>query len=209
MRPKMMAMLAAGMICFLLAVPQRSFGWGRTWLGTNLEKTVTAARWRVGPVRYDLGFRLDNAGYDSDIYYGFLPDRVPDYSFVAGSNVSIYLPLARGFILSVAETPQYLFYLERTKERGLNHSLRAQIHLALDTVYLQAVVATTNAKERMNSELLFNVRRKADELGGLALWQITRERRWRCDTGSSRTITRTPPNKTSISAAISTGRKVT
>jgi len=112
--------------------PGRSFGWGNTWLGVNLEQIVNAARLKIGPFRGNVGFQLGNVGYDSDIYFGNTRDRTPDYTFAARPSAHFYLPLKKGIVLDIAEAPQYVFYLKTKAERAWNNSFLAQAHFALD-----------------------------------------------------------------------------
>ena len=63
-----------------IAVPTRLFGQGHTWPGVNLQQLLEAARWHIGTARLNAAFELRNAGYDSDIYYGYLSEPTPDYT---------------------------------------------------------------------------------------------------------------------------------
>ncbi|HSA95797.1 MAG TPA: hypothetical protein VLJ16_07090, partial [Acidobacteriota bacterium] len=61
---------------------------------------VDGARWRIGGLRINAAFTLDNAGYDSDIYYGFLQNaKVPDETFTAGAPVQLIVPLGKTVVL--------------------------------------------------------------------------------------------------------------
>ena len=96
---------------------------GNTWVGINLEQMVNAARIRLGELRLNAAFELTNAGYDSDVYYGYLEEAVPDYTFSAGLPVQVLLPLSKKVVLDVSDTPQYLFYLDTERERAWNNTL--------------------------------------------------------------------------------------
>lgn len=76
----------------VLPFSDQSFGWGNTWMGTNLERIVNTARGKMGLFRYNAAFQLGTY-YDSDIYYGITQDPVPDYTFTAGFQLSLFLPL--------------------------------------------------------------------------------------------------------------------
>ncbi len=160
-------------IIVLILSPGRSFGWGSTWLGANLERIVDAARWKMGALRGDFGFQLGNLGYDSDIYFGSLRDRVPDYTFSIIPNVHIYLPLKKGIVLDIAETPQYVFFLKTKEERAWNHSFEGRAHFVMDRFYFMAGAGLINARERLNTEVNLYVRRKERNLQGLAFWQLS------------------------------------
>ncbi len=166
-------LIGIAVIAFVQLFPGRSFGWGNTWLGISLEEIVNTSRWKLGALKYNAAFRIDNAGYDSDIYFGSAGRPVPDYTLFAGPDISFFLPLAKGIILDVSEIPQYVFYLRTTKDRALNNDFWGQIHFAGDRLFFQIGGAMLNAKERLSSELDINIRQIQNELSGLAFWQIS------------------------------------
>ena len=96
--------------CVLLPVPV--CGQGNTWAGTSLAQMVEAARWRFGTLRVNAAFSLSNAGYDSDVLYGYTAEPVPDYTLSAGSTVQVLLPLSKKVVLDIFDSPQYVFYLD-------------------------------------------------------------------------------------------------
>jgi hypothetical protein len=89
---------------WLFGAPDTAYGQGNTWAGTSLAQMVEAAKWRWGLLRVNAALELNNVGYDSDIYYGYLDEPVPDYTFSAGVPVQVLLPVSkrislwRGFI---------------------------------------------------------------------------------------------------------------
>ncbi len=175
MRRKLAATLviSAALACFL-GSPNSMRAQGSTWVGINLEEMVNAARIRLGALRLNASFELTNAGYDSDVYYGYLDEAVPDYTFSAGLPVQVLLPLSKKVVLDVSDTPQYLFYLETERERAWNNTFQGAIHFALDKVYVQAGGESANVRRRFSPELDINVREKRDGLNGLALWQVSK-----------------------------------
>jgi hypothetical protein len=160
-------------IVLVLLLPGRSLSWGSTWLGANLERIVNDARWRMGTLKYNASLQLSNAGYDSDVYFGSALKPVPDYTFTAGPQVRLFVPLAKGVILDLSEMPQYAFYLRTAGDRAFNNSLRGQLHLALDRLYFQAGGKLVSAKERVSTELNIHIRRREDDLTGMSFWQVS------------------------------------
>jgi hypothetical protein len=161
-------------IIFVLLLPGRSLGWGNTWLGVNLEQIINAARGKMGPFRYDAAFRLDNAGYNSDIYFGYLANPVPDYVFSAGPELSLYLPVTKGIVFDISEIPKYTFYLNTNRERAFNNAFRGQVHCALDRLYFEAGGGLRNAKENLSLEFNIPIRHMEMDFGGFAFWQISK-----------------------------------
>lgn len=165
--------ISAALAC-LLGSPGFLAAQGNTWVGINLEQMVNAARFRLGALRLNAAFELRNAGYDSDVYYGYFEEAVPDFTLSAGLPVQVLLPLSKKVVLEVSDTPQYLFFLDTQRERAWNNSFQGAIHFALDEIYLQAGGESSNVRRRFSPELDVNVREKRDGLNALALWQLSR-----------------------------------
>jgi hypothetical protein len=160
-------------LVFVLLLAGRSWGWGNTWLGTQLERIFNDARGKIGSLKYNASLQLLNAGYDSDIYFGSALKAVPDYTFTVGPHLRLFVPLAKGLLLDISETPQYAFFLRSDHDRALNNSFRGQLHLALDRLYFQAGGRLVNAKERISTELNIHLRHREDDLTGMSFWQIS------------------------------------
>jgi len=175
MRKKLSSALviSVALACFL-GSPDPVRAQGNTWAGINLGQMIDAARLRLGALRLNASFELANAGYDSDVYFGYLDEAVPDYTFSAGLPVQVLLPLSKKVVLDVSDTPQYLFYLDTERERAWNNSFQGLVHFALDAIYLQAGLESANVRRRLSPELDANVREKRDGYNGLALWQLSR-----------------------------------
>jgi hypothetical protein len=172
MKKALFAGLISAMLLFL--AESRAYAWGSTWMGAALEQAVDSAHWRIGAFRYDAAFQLNNAGYDSDIYFGSLSERVPDYTFAAGPDVHVFLPLMKKIVFDILESPRYVFFLKTAQERALNNIFAGNVHVALDRIYLQAGADLTDAKQLWISELSMNMRLKEDNVSGLALWQASK-----------------------------------
>jgi hypothetical protein len=164
---------AAGLACLLWASPQ-VHAQVRTWVGANLERMVEDARWRLGALRVNAAFSLANAGYDSDIYYGFLAEPTPDLTARAVVPVQVLLPLSKKVVLDVSDAPGYDFYLDASGERSWNNVLDGRLHIALNRIYIQAGGGMSDVRRRLSPELELNVRQKTDQLRGLVLWQASR-----------------------------------
>jgi hypothetical protein len=160
---------------WVLVMPKMAGAQGNTWAGASLAQMVEAARWRLGILRVNPAFQLTNAGFDSDIYYGYFGEAVHDYTISAGVPVQVLLPLTKKIVLDLFDSPQYVFYLDTRRERAWNNVFRGQVHLALDRFYVQAGGGLADIRQRLSPELNINVRQKENRLDGLALWQVSRE----------------------------------
>jgi hypothetical protein len=156
-----------------LAAAPVLYGQERTWAGSSLASMIDKSQWKLGPFRGNASLSVANAGYESDIYYGYLQDAVPDFTLSATVPVQVFLPLGKKVVLEASDSPQYLFYLKTRKERAWNNTIRGQLHFALDRFYFQASAGNSNVRQRLSSELDINVRLKEDRLNGTLLYQAS------------------------------------
>jgi hypothetical protein len=162
------------LLAWSVLLPRAVFGQGNTWAGAGLTQMIEGARWRLGTLRVNAAFSLSNAGYDSDVFYGYTVKPVPDYTFSAGTTVQVLVPLSKKVVLDVFDSPQYMFYLDSKNERAWNNTFRGQVHFAFDRVYIQLGGGLSSVRYRLSPELNINVRQKQDSLDGLVLWQVSK-----------------------------------
>lgn len=165
---------ALALALWLVGAAGTGYGQGNTWPGDALTRMLDAAHWRFGALRANAAFTLANAGYDSDIFYSYFGDPVPDWTLAAGAPVQLLLPLSKKIVLDISDTPQYLFYLDTERERAWNNTFRGQVHVALDRFYIQAGGGLADVRRRFSTELDINVREKRDNLDGTLLWQASK-----------------------------------
>jgi hypothetical protein len=154
--------------------PSPVWGQGKTWAGRSLARLLDTAYWRMNRLRINASFSLADAGYDSDIFYGYLDERFPDYTFSATLPIQALFPISKKVVLELDEAPQYLFYLKNERERAWNNVLSGRLHIALERLYVQAGGGLSDVRRRMTPELDINVRERAGALEGIVLWQGTR-----------------------------------
>jgi len=148
---------------------------GYTWIGEGLTRMVEGARWRLGALRINAAFSLADAGYDSDVYYGyFQSEEFPDWTLAASIPVQLIVPLGKSVVLDLSETPQYLYFLDTERERALNNTFRGQLHVSLERVYVQAGGGIADVRGRFSPELDINVRERSNRLDGMIFWQAAR-----------------------------------
>ena len=159
---------------WLIGTAGTARGQGLTWPGAALTRMLDGAHWRIGVLRANAAFTLASSGYDSDVFYGYFGDPVPDWTFAAGAPVQILVPLSKNVVLDLADSPQYVFYLDTKGERCVNNTFRGQVHVALKRVYLQAGGGMSDVRRRFSPELDINVREKRDSADGAFLWQASK-----------------------------------
>ena len=162
------------LVFFGLVMSGRVFGWGNTWMGARIEELVTNARWRLGALRGYAAFRLDNAGYDSDVFFGAFPNPVPDYQLGAGVSLRAFLPLNNRLVFDVLASPRYLYYRRTKDERVWNQSFRAQGHLVLKNFYFNLCGGHADGRDRLSIELPIFAAHQQDDVTGAALCQLTK-----------------------------------
>jgi hypothetical protein len=173
-------------LAFVLSLPILSHGWGNTWMGIALEQTISSLTRSVGPIKVDASFRLTNGGYDSNLYFGSSGDRVDDITFRVGPDIRLYWPLQKSLILEVRESPQYSFFVRTRSERAWNNVLNGVLHLVFKNLYGRFSFSSMNLKERLNTEVYVNIRRKEDQGQGLLLWQMSKGLSVELQLGTSR-----------------------
>lgn len=161
-------------VSWLMVAPGTAYGQGETRAGASLAQMIESARWRLGVFRINAALELSNAGYDSDLYSGYLAEPVADYTFSASTPVQVLVPVSKKVVIDLSDRPQYVFYLDTPRERAWNNTFRGQVHIARKNIYIQAGGGMSNVRRRLSYELDINVRQKQDSLGGLVLWQVSK-----------------------------------
>jgi len=159
------------LIVALAASPGAATAQGRTWAGAGLKPMLDRALWRLGALRINASLSLANAGYDTDVYYGYFGESVPDFTLSASIPVQVLCPLGDRAVLELNDSPQYLFYGRTEKERAWNNIFGGGLHIALERLYIHLGGGLENVRQRLSPELDINVRTKADRLNGTLLWQ--------------------------------------
>lgn len=162
------------LVIWFFGATGEAYAQGNTWVGVGLTRMIEGARWRFGVLRVNAAFTLANAGYDSDIYYGYLGDPVPDFTLAASIPVQLLLPVGKKMAFEIYDNPEYVFYLDTDGERAWNNTFRGQVHFAMNRLYVLAGASLSNVRQRMSPELSINVRLKQERLNGTMLLQVSR-----------------------------------
>jgi len=146
--------------------------YGTTWKGEELKRMRREAAWKFGPFRIQPMLMLTNAGYDSNVY-GTPYNKIKDYTFTAGPAFNIYLLIKKKILLSLYESPQYVYFFETARERTWNNYFNGQMHLLLNKFLISARAGLSDARERWNTEIDIRPRRKEESVQGSILWQAS------------------------------------
>lgn len=147
------------------------YGYGKTWLGRDLELQVKNAGFSLGPFRTRVQFVLSNAGYDSNVYYGATDEPVKDLTFTAGPAFNIYLPIKKKVIFSIYESPQYVYFRETQRERTWNNYFQGEVYFIFNRFVASAGIGRSEAKQRWNTETDIPIFRTEESVQGSVLWQ--------------------------------------
>ena len=158
---------------FLLAAAD-SFAQSSNWLANNVLSLFQNAPWKLGSIRAYRQFTLGNAGYDSDIYYGYYDTHYPDVSFNAGPAFQWFAPLSKLIIFDSYQSLQGAFYFKNDRERAFNFVTRNQVHFLSKKFYGKTGINYSNVRRRLSPELLLNIREEEISWDGLFLWQFSR-----------------------------------
>jgi len=172
----MLKLMKLGLLTLVLLtlVSPLSFGYGKTWMGANLEWLVRQAGFKLGPLRAKTVFVLNDAGYDSNVYR--VHDHpVNDYSFTAGPAFTFYLPIKKKIVFTIYESPRYVYFFESKQERTWNNSLLGRIQFALNRVFISAEAGFAVAREIWTAEIDIRPQRRAAAASAFVLWQPSKK----------------------------------
>jgi hypothetical protein len=93
----------------------------------NFQDELTEVRDRVklkfGPFRVLPVLRLSNLGFDDNVFYRTAEKKpVGDYTGTASPEIKVYLLAGRSLILSLADNPEYLYYVKEDRLRTFTNS---------------------------------------------------------------------------------------
>jgi len=98
----------------------------------EIAQIAEKARWKIGPFSIYPTLRLNNIGYDDNVYRMQEEDNpISDYTATISPQVTAYLTFRDWFIFSFLESPGYAYYMKEKKERAFNHSYSPTIRMLL------------------------------------------------------------------------------
>jgi hypothetical protein len=164
----------AGIFIMLLGVATESTGWGKTLMGYDLEQQIKAAGVKLGPFRIRNVLYLTDAGYDSNVYR--TPNNpIKDFSISAGPGFYLYLPIKQKIIISIYESPQYVYFVKTKRERTWNNYFNGQVNIVLNRFFIALGKGYSVAREIWNTEIDIRPQRTEDSSQGSLQWQITKK----------------------------------
>ena len=165
-----------------LIIPLPTFG--DTYKGESLLRQMSLAPWKVGPIRIRPEIILSDLGYDSNIYAQ--PEAVGDYTLTVGPSFTGYIVVRKKLVLTLYESPRYVYFYETARERAWNNYFRADANILLNKAFFSAGAAWTDARERWNYEIDIRPRRKQADVQASALLQTGKRTGFSVDISASR-----------------------
>ena len=147
---------------------------GKTWMGNNLEQQIKAARLNLGPFRIRTDFYLTDAGYDSNVYRTST-NPIRDFSITLGPGFYVYLPIEKKIVISIYESPRYVYFVETKRERTWNNYFSGQVHFVLNRIFITLGKGYSVARQIWSTEIDARPQRKDDSSQGSLLWQISKK----------------------------------
>ncbi|MCX6575424.1 MAG: outer membrane beta-barrel protein [Candidatus Aminicenantes bacterium] len=157
---------------------------GDTYKGKDLLRQMSLAPWKVGPFRIRPEIILSELGYDSNIYSQ--PEAIGDYRLTVGPSFTGYLAIRKKIVLTLYESPRYVYFYETTRERAWNNYFRGDVSILLNKAFFSAGAAWTDARERWNYEIDLRPRRKQADVQASALLQTGKKTGFSVDISASR-----------------------
>lgn len=161
-------------ISIFLLTAGRSFAQSGNWMANTILNLFQQAPWKLGTVRAYRQFTLGNAGYDSDIYYGYYDTHYPDVSFNATPAFQWFVPLSKLVIFDSYQSLEGVFYFKNENERAFNFVTRNQVHFLSKKFYGKTGLNYSNVRQRFSPELLLHIRQEEISWDGLFLWQFSK-----------------------------------
>jgi hypothetical protein len=173
MKQRFFIYLVIGGILFV-ALSRDAHGWGKTWIGRELENSVNDAWLEIGPFRIKTLLWLNNAGYDSNVYRRPY-DPVKDYTLTFGPGFYLYWLIKKTVVFEIYDSPQYVYFKETKRERTWNNYFNGKVHFVFNRVLFTFGKGYSVAREIWNTEIDIRPQRKEDSYYGSFLWQATKK----------------------------------
>lgn len=141
----------------LISVPAL-FGQGYYDFRTERERIIQNAPWKFGLFRIFPGFRLQNVGYDDNVYFQRGTDgAVSDFTGTFSPEVTVHVLFRSFLILSVRENPRYIYFLHEERERRWTNEFSPEFRMLLfNRLGLGGAYSKSSRRWRPTSE--FDVR---------------------------------------------------
>jgi len=142
----------------------------------EMQAIVDSELFRIGPFRINPAFMLSDVGYDGNVYYQREDDEpVTDYTATFSLPVRVNVLVRNYLILSLNETPSYVYYMEQSRERRWNNAFSPEFKLLLFRRFvLSGRYSSSNRRHRSYSEFDARVNEVRKEYSGSFFYETPR-----------------------------------
>lgn len=174
MRNKKTGKTVIALVLFLLLWASGATAQNVNWIANSILDLYKNAPWKLGPLHLYRAFYLNNAGYDSDIYFGYLEKTYPDFTLFAGPAFQVLVPLKKTIFFDSYQSLQGAFYLKNDRERAFNFRSNNQVHFLAKKLYGRTGLNYSNLRDRFSPEMPRIVRHEELSWNGFLMFHLSR-----------------------------------
>jgi len=118
-----------------------------------IDRQLEASRWQFGPFRVEPSLKLDNLGYNDNVFGA--PEgqeKVDDYTATVGLGVRSIAPLGGKTFLKIDAIPEYTWYKDLDYRRQFGYELGAGLLALFNRMSVEASGRTLDTVAPANSE---------------------------------------------------------
>jgi len=143
----------------------------------ELQQIMERELFRIGPFRVDPGISLQRIGYDGNVYYQREGDEpITDYTATFALPLRVHLLWRNYLILSLTETPSYVYYLEESRERRWNNAFSPEFKLLfMNRFVISGRYERSSQRLRVTSEFDARVNALNKGYSGSLFYETARE----------------------------------
>ena len=117
-------------IFFLLVLVSIIYGQTYRTFRSEQKQITEKARWKIGPFRIYPAVQFKNIGYDDNVYYQREEDDpASDFTGTIAPEIKAYFLFRNYLILSLTESPEYVYYFKQKRERSLNNTFCPELKI--------------------------------------------------------------------------------
>lgn len=143
----------------------------------TLDQITEKIKIRIGPFGILPTIQLKDIGYDSNVYYQH-EDNAPvsDFTVTFAPEVQVHLIFRDYLILSLAESPEYVYYFEQKRERRWNNTIAPEFKfLFLNRIVISGKYSHSNRRRRATSEFDVRANEIAESYRGQIFYETARK----------------------------------
>lgn len=131
----------------------------------SVEAQLEESRWRFGPVRVEPELKLDNLGYNDNVFGAQEgEEKVDDYTATIGLGIRSIAPLGSKTYLRLDAIPEYTWYKDLDERRNLGYEADAALLALFNRASFEVGVSADDRVTQVTSEDATRVPQTTDNL---------------------------------------------